>query len=297
MVFDRLMNDGRDVISESWSTPSSQVPAPTRDARSIYLERIRAQQQQQHPRPPQQPPHTQDYHDVYIELPPPHELPYHPRVPPTSQPGSSRPTAGVGMNGPDGPGMRPFGFGSLRGQGSDSSMSSSSSMSFVDEVGAGHGASSRRSIAGGSSGSGSGSLFLDPPTMQQRRDAGFPLVPPSSGTFAGTGGPPAPPPPPPPLLVQQQQSSFDAHGHGRPPTTSTERNARAYDALFHMEASRSSSSSSSMPASQPRPMGMTNRIPIDEDSPSEDHSFGWNLYSFPYEPTRRRSGEGASSGP
>lgn len=294
MVFDRLMSDvPREVTSEPWSTSSSQAPAPTRDARSVYFERMRAQHQQHHPRPPQQPPHTQDYHDMYIELPPPHELPYHPRVPPTSQPGPSRPTAGVGMNGGDGPGVRPFGFMSLRGQGSDSSMSSSSSMSFVDEVSAGHGASGRRSMAGrsGSSGSGSGSLFLDPPTMQQRRETGFPLVPPSSGTFAGIGGPPAPP-----TLVQQPQSGFDAHGLGRPPTGPTERNTRVYDALFHVEASRSSPSSS-IPASQPRPMGMTNRIPIDEDTPSEDHTFGWNLYSFPYEPTRRRSGEGASSGP
>lgn len=312
MVFDRLMNDGRDVTAESWSSSSSPVPPPARDARSVYLERLRAQQQQQHPRESHQPPHAHDYHDMFIGLPPPHELPYHLRVSPPNQPGSSssRPTAGVGSGGTDGSGVRPFGFVSLlRGPGSDSSMSTSSSISFFDSpVDEADGTSSHRSMAGtnGGPGSGSGPLFLDAPTMQ-RRETVFPFVPPSSGMFTAAGGPSAPPPPPP---LPQQPSSFDAHG--RPPTmvisNSTDssrdwRSTREYDALFNMEASRSSSSSVS--ASQPRPMGVTNRIPIDEDAPFNDYMFGWNLqrgrvgHTFPYEeePTRRRSGDGASPGP
>jgi hypothetical protein len=294
MVFDRLMNDGRDVTADAWSSSSSPVPPPPRDARSVYLERLRAQQQQQqqqqHPRESHQPPHAHDYHDMYIDLPPPHELPYHLRVPPPNQPGSSssRPPAGAGLGGTDGSGVRPFGFVSLlRGQGSDSSMSTSSSISFfdspVDEVDAGHGTSSYRSMTGtsGVPGSGSGPLFLDAPTMQ-RRETVFPFVPPSSGMFTSASGPAAPPPPPPPH--PQQPSSFDAHG--RPPTmvisNSTEssrdwRSTREYDALFNVEASRSSSSSS-VSASQPRPIGVTNRIPIDEDAPFEDYMFGWNLH-------------------
>ncbi|KAH0826344.1 hypothetical protein J3R83DRAFT_5299 [Lanmaoa asiatica] len=318
IVFDRLMSDGRDITAESWSSSPSPVPPPTRDTRNVYLERLRAQQQQQHPREPHQPPpHTHDYHDVYIPIPPPHEPSYHLRVPPTNQPGStpSRQAGSAGLGGTDGPGVRPFGFVSLlRGQGSDSSMSTSSSTNMVvDEVGAGHVAGGRRSMASmtGDPGSGSGS-FLDAPTMQ-RRETIFPFVPSSSGTFSGAGGSAPPPPPPPP---QQQQSGFDAHGHGHPPTmvisSSTEsqrdwRNARVYDSLFNMDASRSSSSSSSssVSVSQPRPMGVTNRIPVDEDSPFEEYMFGWNTrggqvgHRYPHEeePTGRGSGEGASSGP
>lgn len=307
IAFDRLINDGRDMSAEAWSSSPSQVPLSTRDGRAAFLERVRVQHQPQHPREPHQLPHTHDYHDGYISLPP-HELQYHFRAPPTSQPGS-RPTAAVGT---DGPGVRPFGFVSLlRGQGSDSSMSSNSSTNMVvDEVGAGHGSSGHRSMVGASGGSGSSS-FLDAPTMQ-RRETIFPFVSPSSGTFAGAGGPALPPPPPPP--PQQQQSSFDAHAHAHAPTvvisSSTEssrdwRNARMYDALFNTEASRSSSSSS-VSLSQPRPAGMTNRIPVDEDSAFEDYMFGWNLrtrgrvgQTFPYEedPTRRGSGDGASSRP
>lgn len=314
-VFDRLMNDGRDVTAGSWSSPPSQVPPPTRDARSVFLERLRVQQQHQHPREPHQALPTYDYHDAYVPLPP-HELHYHVRVPPTGQPGSlsSRPTAGVGLSGTDGSGARPFGFATvLRGQGSDSSMSTNSGMNMVvNEVSAVHGASGRRSVAstGGppGPGTGTGSLFLDAPTMQ-RREAIFPFVSPSSGTFTGAGGPALPPPPP-----QQQQLSFDPHGHGHPATVvisnSTEssrdwRNSRMHDALLNMEASRSSSSSSSsVSVSQPRPMGVPNRIPLDEDSTFEDYMFRWNLrrgrienaYPYEEEPTRRGSGEGASSG-
>lgn len=304
------------MTSEPWSSSLPQVPPPTRDARTAYLERLRVQQQQQHPR---EPPHAHDYHDMYIPLPPPHELHYQLRVPPANQPGLSlaRPTAGVGLGGTDGPGVRPFGFVSvLRGQGSDSSISTNSSTNMVvDEVGAGYGASGRRSLAGmnggpgSGSGSGSGPLFFDAPTMQ-RREAIFPFVPPSSGTFTGASSP-APPPPPPP----QQQSGFDAHGHGHPLaeaiSNATEssrdwRSSRMYDGLINVEASHSSSSSSSVVSvPQPRPMGVADRIPVNEDSAFENYMFRWNLrrgrvgHTYPYEeeePTRRGSGEGASSG-
>lgn len=79
-----------------------------------------------------------------------------------------------------------------------------------------------------------------------------------------------------------------------------------YEALFNVEASRSSSSSSSsVSVSQPRPMGVTDRIPVDEDTAFEDYMYRWNVrrgrvgHTYPYEeePTRRGSGEGASSGP
>lgn len=285
MVFDRVMNDGRDVAAEPWSSSPPQVFLGTRDVRGVFRERLRAQQQQQRTR---EPPHV-------------HELPYHLRVPPPNQSGtSSRSTTGAGMGGTDGPGARPFGFVSLlRGQGSDTSMSTSSSSNMVvDEVGTRHEASGRRSMAGTGS-NGSGSLFMDAPTMQ-RRESIFAFVPPSSGTFNGAGGPPPPLPPP--------QTGFDGHGHGQPPTmvisNSTEssrewRNARGYDAVFNVEPSRSSSSassSSSVSASQARPMNVTNRIPIDEESPFEEYMFGWHLrlgHSYPY----GGSGDSANSGP
>ena len=284
VVFDRLMNDGRDGNADAWTSSSPPVPPPTRDGRNVYLERLRAgQQQQQHSREAHQAPHTHDYQ------PAPHEVPYHLRVPPTSQAGSSTTRTTTGT---DGPGARPYGFVSLlRGQGSDSSMSTSSSTSMaVDDVGAPSG----RRLMVGTSGS-SGSMFPDAPTMQ-RREGVFSYVPPSSGAFVGTGGPSAPLP-----LPQQQQSSFDAHGMNASATEAW-RAAWGYDALFNVETSRSSSSSSSSASVSPsRPMSVANRIPVEEDSSFEDYMFGWGLrggrlYPFEEEPTRRRSGEGASSG-
>ena len=290
MVFDRLMNG--DGAADTWPSSSPAAPLPPRDTRRVYLERLRAQQQQ-HAREFHPPAHAHGHHDVFVEFASPHELPYHLRVPPTSQPGSSsfRPTAGAGT---DGPSVRPFAF-MLRGQGSDSSISSSSSTSMVvDDVGAG----SRRSMGVGTNsgpGSGSGSLYLDAPTMPRRENM-FALVPPSSGTFGGASGAAAlglpPPPVPAPLPQSQQQPSFDVRV---PPTmvisSSTEssssrewRSARGgYDTLFNVEASRSPLVSG--PPS--RPMSVANRLPVEEDSPFEDYVFEWSL----------RGRLGASSGP
>lgn len=79
------------------------------------------------------------------------------------------------------------------------------------------------------------------------------------------------------------------------------------DALFSVEASRSSSSSSSSSLAsstlESRPMGMADRIPVEEDSLFEEYVFGWSVrrgrvgqYAFEGGQTRRGSGEGASSG-
>ncbi|KAG9311229.1 hypothetical protein JVU11DRAFT_8306 [Chiua virens] len=236
MVFDRMMNDGRDTPVEPWLSSSSPVPAPPvpRDVRGAFLERVRiqAQQQQQRAREPPQPPHTHDYHDVYMSEPP-----YHLRARPTSQSGSSpaRQMGGAGTSGMDGTSGRPFGF-LLRGQGSDTSMSTTSSRSntnmVVDDVSARHEPSGRRSMAGGPG--------FDGP--MPRWENMFPLIPSSSSNAFNGGGGPAP------SSVPTTQSGFEAH----PPTmvisSSTDstrewRDTRMYDALFSGETSRSSSSS------------------------------------------------------
>lgn len=273
MVFDRMRGDG-----EPWPTSSSQVPGGTRDARSAFLDRLRAQQQQQ-------PQRARERESLHM-----HDVPLHLRVPPTGQSGStSSRTAGGGMSGTDGPGARPFGFVSLlRGQGSDTSMSSSSSSNMViDEVG-----SSGRRLGGTSGGHGSGSgsgsesglSFLDVPTLHRRESVFGPVLP-SSGTLNGGGGPV------PPLTMVISNSTEP---------TREWRNVRGYDGLLTMESSRSSSSassSSSVSLSRGRPMS---RVRMNEESPFEEYMFGWNLgtgqsYSYWGESTRRGSGD-ANSG-
>ena len=175
IVFDRMMNEARDP-TETW--PSS-MPG-TRDVQSGFRERLRAREQQRTP-------HGQD-------------VPFHMRMPPV-QPGPlTRPSTSTAMA-TDG---RPLGFVPLlRGQGSDSSISTDSSSNMVvDEVGP----SVRRPIGG------PGSMFLE-----------------------------------------RTQPSFDA------PTV----------VISSSNEWRAESRSSSRP--------MMTRLPIHEDSPSEEYMFGWHL--------------------
>jgi len=225
IVFDRMMNDGRNP-TETWPSSTSQVTPGTRDVQNVFREHLRAREQQLQSRT-REPPHGQD-------------LPFHIRAPPTGQPVPlSRPPTGAGMA-TDGS-TRPIGFVSLlRGQGSDSSISTSSSSNMiVDEVGT----SGRRPMGG------PGPLFLDMPTTQ-RRETVFPFVP----------------PPP----------SFEGHAPTVVISSSTEwrGGVRMQDGLFNAESRSSSSGSSSSSVSVPRPI--TNRLPIHEDSPSEEFMFGWH---------------------